>query len=91
LLAVICYDCPDDRRRQRLAQALLDLGVRVQKSVFEVEALEGRLGLLLRRLDQIVDVKDDSVRVYVLCEACRERAYVLAGLPVYREPAAIVV
>ena len=31
---VICYDIADDRRRDRVAKALLDYGPRVQESVF---------------------------------------------------------
>ena len=31
----VCYDIADDRRRQRLSDALLDFGSRVQESVFQ--------------------------------------------------------
>lgn len=32
---IVCYDVGDDRRRQRLSEALLDFGTRVEESVFQ--------------------------------------------------------
>ena len=34
---LVCYDIPDDRRRTKVMQTLLDFGRRVQYSVFECD------------------------------------------------------
>lgn len=34
---LVCYDIADDRRRDRMAKALLDYGARIQESVFLAE------------------------------------------------------
>jgi CRISPR-associated protein Cas2 len=77
VLIVVSYDVPDDRRRTRLAHALKDFGERVQLSVFEclleAEELERLRGRVLRE----IDAEEDSVRIYRLCESCREKVKIL--------------
>lgn len=63
---VVSYDVPDDRRRLRIAKALLGFGERVQRSVFECLLDDDQMHALRRRLDKIIDVKEDSVRFYNL-------------------------
>jgi CRISPR-associated protein Cas2 len=77
VLIVISYDIPSDHRRNRLATTLKDFGRRVQLSVFEcllepadVERLRGRV---LREIDPA----EDRVRIYRLCESCREKIEIL--------------
>lgn len=67
---VICYDVTDDRRRERMAAALLDFGRRVQESVFMATLDEELFGRMMRRLEQIADVATDTVHVLPLCAAC---------------------
>ncbi len=91
MFTAVCYDIPDDRRRARIAAILKDVGVRVQKSVFEADIGDERLARLLRRLQRVLDEQSDSVRVYRICEGCRGKAIVLCGPPTYEDPAVIVV
>lgn len=72
LFVVVAYDVPVDRRRQKLAQRLLDFGERVQYSVFEMDlGSPSTFERMLARVRQTIDAGEDSVRVYRLCPACR--------------------
>ena len=70
---VIAYDVADDRRRQRVVRALQDMGDRVQRSVFEAVLSQEELVKLRDRLVPLIDPKQDSVRLYPLCQACKGR------------------
>jgi len=68
-LEVVAYDCPDDRRRARLANALLSYGARIQGSVYELWLTRRDRETLwhaLRRLCQ----PEDLLRSYTLCAEC---------------------
>ena len=84
---VICYDITDDRRRERVAAALLDYGVRVQESVFIATLDETLHGRMVERLGKIVDVGADSVFIFALCRSCGGRVAVIgaAHLPEEQE------
>jgi len=74
---IISYDIPDDRRRTKLANVLLDFGERVQYSVFEA-ALDGKLfDNLLRRINNEINEQEDSVRIYPMCAICEKGIMVL--------------
>lgn len=75
MLIVVSYDLPDDRRRTRLAHALKDFGERVQYSVFECRG--DRLDLLREKINKLIDPKEDSVRIYRLCQECRGKVEIL--------------
>lgn len=75
MFIVVSYDVVDDKRRLKMAQALLDFGAeRVQRSVFECYIEPRQLERLQGRLRRWLDAEEDSVRFYVLCESCRPRA-----------------
>ncbi len=82
---VVSYDIVDDRRRHRVAEALKDFGVRVQKSVFECLLDDARRQRLEARLAKLIDRKTDTVLIYFLCAACMDRKSALglatASLP----------
>jgi CRISPR-associated protein Cas2 len=70
MLWVFAYDVVEDRRRSKIAEILLNAGVRVNKSVFEcqlsraaAQRLSSQVGAMLR--------PGDHLRVYRLCDACR--------------------
>ena len=64
---LVCYDISDDRRRQRLADVLLDYGSRVEESVFECMLEEQLASQMAERIRKTVDTGEDKVLVYVLC------------------------
>ena len=56
------------RRLRKVALACLDFGQRVQKSVFECSVTEMQYEEVMRRLLDIIEEKEDSLRVYRLIE-----------------------
>ncbi len=83
---VVTYDISDNQRRVKVAEALEDYGDRVQRSVFEME-LEGawQLEVLQKRLGRVIDPGEDGVRIYFLCQSCREKVAILGQGKVYRD------
>lgn len=67
---IIAYDIPNNKRRRKLANLLEDYGVRVQKSVFEVWLDESDRKALMKRLQRLIKINEDSLRMYRLCELC---------------------
>lgn len=74
---LVCYDVPDDRRRTKMMQTLLDFGRRVQYSVFECDLKGKDMDRLLKKLGRLVNQEEDSVRFYFLCESCLPKALVM--------------
>ena len=69
----ICYDIVSDRRRNRVVKILLGYGYRVQKSVFEAFVSKDDFQLLKERLKKEINLKEDSIRYFHLCEACDKK------------------
>ncbi len=67
---IVCYDIADDRRRDRIASALLDFGARVQESVFVANLDEELAGKMIWRLSKLADEHWDRVHIFQLCGAC---------------------
>lgn len=74
---VICYDIVLDRRRVRVMKYLKGIGYHVQKSVFEAFLDSRQLELIKRKLVKMIDLKTDSVRLYVLMENTPLRVHLL--------------
>jgi len=70
---VVAYDVVADSRRARVARALEAIGDRVQGSVFEIYLTAAELEKLLKKVGKLLDEQEDSLRVYLLCGACRAR------------------
>ena len=90
---LISYDVStetaDGRRRLRkVAQACLDFGQRVQKSVFECSVTEAQFEEVVRRLVDIIEKTEDSLRVYRLIEPKEKyvQVYGLDGSVDFDEP-----
>ncbi len=54
------------KRLRQVAKACKDYGQRVQNSVFECELNEAQLVVLKDRLQSIIDLQLDSIRIYFL-------------------------
>ncbi|MFH1114067.1 MAG: CRISPR-associated endonuclease Cas2 [Pseudomonadota bacterium] len=74
---IVAYDIPDDRRRRKVADALENFGDRVQYSVFEVLTRDTEIDIVTARIRRIIDSKEDSVRLYPLCETCAAKVIVV--------------
>ncbi len=74
MFCLICFDIVDDRTRNRVAKALKEYGVRVQKSVFECSHLGEQKFLKLKsRIEDMIDSSEDTVRYYFVCKGCLEK------------------
>ena len=77
MLYVVSYDIPDDRRRTRVHSALTGFGTWVQYSVFECFLDRKQRMLLEVRLLKEINQREDTVRIYGLCETCKTKVEVL--------------
>jgi CRISPR-associated protein Cas2 len=75
-------------RLRRVAKVCEAYGQRVQKSVFECIVNSMELELLVHELTSIIDLKEDSLRIYRLREPYRQYVQVLGKKPRFdlREP-----
>jgi CRISPR-associated protein Cas2 len=73
----ICYDIENDKTRTRLAHKLKDFGPRVQKSVFEADVSKEEFIKLNKMLAAVKLDKNDSIRIYVLCQECLKKIKIL--------------
>ena len=76
MLTVISYDIVDDRRRSKVAKTLLDYGTKVQYSVFELDDPE-KIGEIEEKLSAVMNIKEDSIRCYQLCQGCEKRKKIM--------------
>lgn len=90
---LICYDVSTEtaagrRRLRKVAQACQDFGQRVQKSVFECSVNEAQCEEVVRRLLEIIDKTEDSLRIYRLIEPKDKhvQVYGLDGTVDFDEP-----
>lgn len=73
LFYLLTYDIADQKRRAKIAKAMEALGDRVQYSVFEAWLTSAELEKLLKKVGKILNTKEDSLRIYLLCGTCREK------------------
>jgi CRISPR-associated protein Cas2 len=83
MFVVVAYDIADDRRRLRALKMLRGYGEHVQESVFECDLDPKTYRKMLERLRATINLKEDNVRVYHLCNADVDRIIQLGvGRPV---------
>lgn len=80
-LYVISYDIVSDKKRGRVANILKDYGIRMQKSVFECRLDARNLEDIMKKLDGIINKKEDSILFYRLCTACEKHNMFLGIKP----------
>jgi CRISPR-associated protein Cas2 len=73
MFIVISYDIPDDKRRIKAAKQLENYGKRVQYSVFEAILEEEKLKEMCEKLVSIININEDSLRIYGLCNSCLKK------------------
>jgi len=84
---VVCYDIADDRRRDRIASALLDYGPRAQESVFIANLDEELARKMEARVAKLVDEQLDRVHIFVLCGTCSAKTRVMGTAEVVEDRA----
>ncbi len=70
---LLAYDIADPKRLVKIAKIMESIGERVQDSVFEAYLNEAELERLLKRVERVMEMEEDSLRIYFLCGACRSK------------------
>jgi CRISPR-associated protein Cas2 len=79
LFYLVSYDITDNSRRLKVAKAIKDFGDRVQYSVFECILDGDLLEKMMKRLNRIVKIEEDSIRIYGLCKGCEVSVKVIGA------------
>lgn len=73
---VVVYDIENDKSRKEVSDILEAYGIRVQRSVFEIECKNKKeLERLKKELLKNIDKRNDSIRFYFMCENCIKKAF----------------
>ena len=70
---LVLYDICNPKRLRKTEKAVSKYGLRVQKSVFELDVSDSIIGILQKKLNAIIK-EDDSVVLIPLCEADWQKA-----------------
>lgn len=76
---VIAYDISSDRRRTKVHKVLSGFGQWTQFSVFECHLTAKQHIQLRDRLDKILHLEEDSIRIYPLCKECMDKVETVGG------------
>lgn len=88
---LLTYDIADPKRLVKVARAMEAIGERVQDSVFEAYLSPTELEKVLKKVERLMKLEQDSLRVYALCAACRERVRTVGVGKVTAPPGLMVV
>lgn len=77
MFILVSYDIVDDKRRKKICDTILDFGDRVQYSVFEMDIDENQLIMMKNRISRYVNLEEDSIRIYKLCNSCLEKIEII--------------
>lgn len=91
MFIVVSYDIASDKRRRRVFKTMKNYGLRAQYSVFECLLSAAQIKEMKARVRPLLNPQQDSVRYYLLCEACHGRAAVQGNGAILREQAVIIV
>ena len=86
MLVVIAYDTPSNRRRRKMARIADDFGCRIQKSIFQGWLNRDMRHNLIKKLEQIVDKKEDSIFIIPVCARCRQQLVALGTVQIEALP-----
>lgn len=70
-------------RLRCIAKACMDYGQRVQNSVFECEVTEAQLCTLKNIINNVINIKKDSIRIYFLNKNSNRRVEILGKETAY--------
>ncbi len=67
---LIIYDIADPKRLRAIANIMEDYGVRVQKSIFELDVGQTVFQEIKIRVGKAIEEFEDGVKYFPLCERC---------------------
>ncbi len=88
---LLAYDIHSDQRRAKIARLMESYSGRVQGSVFEGYLTPAELEKLLRKAKKIMQEKEDSLRIYNLCQSCRNKVRLVGQGEVTQPPSVMIV
>ncbi|GAP23057.1 CRISPR-associated endonuclease Cas2 [Leptolinea tardivitalis] len=88
---ILAYDISNDKRRTKIAKLMESSGTRVQGSVFEAWFSPKELDKVVQRSKRILVDKEDSLRVYFLCEDCRKKVSLYGKGKVTEKPGLVII
>lgn len=95
MLLILTYDvetatASGAKRLRNVAKLCQKYGVRVQNSVFEIEASAAQLVELKNKLESIIDLEQDSVRIYRMGNSWQNKIEVLGKAPIIQAGSEII-
>ena len=70
---LIAYDIRHPVRLRKLAKIVQDYGLRMQKSVFEAEMTPSELQSMKKRMQGVIEPKEDGIKIFRLCQSCEAK------------------
>ena len=67
---IVAYDIAEPRRLNKVAKVIKDYGLRVQKSIFEVQVDSRIFAEMKARIEEEIEQSADGVKYFPLCEKC---------------------
>ncbi len=81
MLYLIAYDISSDKRRTKIHKTLCGFGKWTQFSLFECFLDEKEYIMLRHRLDKIINITEDNLRIYQICANCLTKAETIGSTP----------
>ena len=88
---IVAYDSPSDVRRNEMRRRIKGYLFHSQKSVFEGPLRSRDVRGLRRSVLKVAHRREDSVRLFQLCDACAARSESLAGPRMTGLPATLII
>ena len=96
MMSVVSYDVSTidsagKRRLRKVAKECLNYGQRVQNSVFEIDVDYSTFLKLKDRLEKIIDIDKDSLRIYYLGNNWKKRVEHIGAKSTYDPEGALII
>jgi len=82
---LVIYDIANPKRLSKIAKVIKDYGVRVQKSIFEVDVNNTVFEEMKFRVEKIIEASEDGVKYFPLCGKCKNTVEII-GQGVFIDP-----
>ncbi|MCM1322147.1 MAG: CRISPR-associated endonuclease Cas2 [Bacteroides sp.] len=79
MIYFISYDISNPKRLNKAAKILENFGIRIQFSFFECEMEKMQLEEIKSALLEVINKKEDSLRIYPLCQDCASKSMALGN------------
>lgn len=83
MIYFISYDITDSKRRREVSKILENFGIRIQYSFFQCEMDQSQLEKLKNEILKIIHKREDSLRIYPLCQDCNKKVVLCGNGEIY--------